>query len=165
MAPPTGAGPAPRIVQIEEARAPQRAPMAPLLIDVTPLSLSVETAGGWTDVVIERNTPVPCERTRMFTTAADNQSMVRVSVAQGESTRFQENVCLGHVEMVGLRAAARGEVKIAVTFAIDSDGLLGVRAVDQGTGRETSAQIKLGGAVPEAGDVAALAERVRRQMT
>ncbi len=165
LAPPTGAGPAPRIVQIEEARAPQRAPMAPLLIDVTPLSLSVETAGGWTDVVIERNTPVPCERTRMFTTAADNQSMVRVSVAQGESTRFQENVCLGHVEMVGLRAAARGEVKIAVTFAIDSDGLLGVRAVDQGTGRETSAQIKLGGAVPEAGDVAALAERVRRQMT
>jgi molecular chaperone DnaK len=61
---------------------------APLLIDVTPLSLAVETVGGYCDVVIERNTPIPCERTRLFATAADNQRLVRVAVAQGESKRF-----------------------------------------------------------------------------
>ncbi|MHB9004734.1 MAG: Hsp70 family protein, partial [Coriobacteriia bacterium] len=96
---------------------------APLLVDVTPLSLAVETVGGYCDVVIERNTPVPCERTRLFATAADNQSLVRVAVAQGESKRFAENALLGQLELSGLRSAVRGEVAVAVTFEIDSDGI------------------------------------------
>ena len=136
---------------------------APLLLDVTPLSLSVETVGGFCDVIIDRNTPVPCERTRLFATAADNQASVRVRVAQGESNKFGENVMLGHVELSGLRPAQRGEVQIAVTFELDADGILDVHALDQGTGKKTSAKIRLGGAVPAAGDIDAMRQRIERR--
>jgi molecular chaperone DnaK len=138
-------------------------PAAPLLIDVTPLSLSVEVVGGYADVIIERNTPVPCERTRIFATATDHQVMVRVNVAQGESQRFTENVRLGQLELGSLRSAPRGEVKISVTFELDTDGILGVRAVDQVSGKAATAKIKLGGGIPEAAEIAAMADRVRQK--
>jgi len=135
---------------------------APLLVDVTPLSLAVETVGGYCDVVIERNTPVPCERTRLFATAADNQSLVRVAVAQGESKKFSENALLGQLELSGIRAAARGEVEVAVTFEIDSDGILNVRASDRGTGKEAKARMRLGGAVPQTSELDAMRDRLNR---
>ena len=114
-------------------------------------------------MIIERNTPVPCERTRLFATATDNQALVRVNVAQGESPRFAENVRLGHLELGNLRMAPRGETKIAVTFELDTDGILAVRAADQVTGKATSAKIKLGGGMPEASEIAAMADRVRKR--
>ena len=140
--------------------APAPVPAAPLLLDVTPLSLGVETVGGYCDVIIERNTPVPCERTRMFATAADNQTAVNINVAQGESNRFAENTMLGHVELTGIRPAGRGEVQIAVTFEIDADGILGVRAVDQATGQQTAAKIRLGGAVPSQAEMDQMRQRL-----
>jgi molecular chaperone DnaK len=136
----------------------------PLLIDVTPLSLSVETIGGYCDVVIERNTPVPCERTRVFATALDNQSVVRLNISQGESEKFKGNVLLGQLELSGLRKASRGEVQISVTFEIDSDGILQVRAEDTTTGQSTQAKIRLGGAVPDASQVAEMQSRVNRKL-
>src|SRR5262249_21237518 len=94
---------------------------APLLVDVTPLTLAVETVGGFCDPIIVRNTAVPCERTREFATAIDNQSSVRIRISQGESNTFGQNTVLGEVELSGLRPAPRGAVKIAVTFALDAD--------------------------------------------
>jgi len=131
---------------------------APLLVDVTPLSLSVETVGGFCDAVIARNTPVPCERTRVFATAADQQVAVRVRVSQGESSRFADNTLLGEVELAGLRPAPRGKVRIEVTFVLDTDGILDVHAKDLQTGRATSARVRLVG-LPENEDLAGLAAR------
>ncbi len=167
-APPVPLPPAPRTVAqapaavAPAAPAPARAATAgaPLLLDVTPLSLAVETVSGYCDVIIGRNTPVPCERTRMFATAADNQTSVNINVAQGESNRFAENVMLGHVELSGIRPAGRGEVQIAVTFEIDADGILGVQAVDQATGKQTSARIRLGGAVPSTAEMDQMRQRM-----
>jgi molecular chaperone DnaK len=136
----------------------------PLLIDVTPLSLGVETAGGYSDVLIPANSPVPCEKTRTFLTARDNQTTVSIRVAQGESSRFAENTHLGDLELSGLRPARRGEVKIAVTFELDADGILNVRARDQDTGRETTATMRLLGANTDAEDVRAMAERQARHV-
>lgn len=134
------------------------APAAPVLVDVTPLTLCVETVNGYCDPIIERNTPVPCEQTRQFATAQDNQTVVRVRVGQGESSRFSENTLLGEVELSGLRPAPRGKVQIAVTFALDASGMLSVSARDVATGRMTSAQLRLVG-LPEAADVNVLAAR------
>ncbi len=131
----------------------------PLLIDVTPLSLSVETAGGFCDVLIEANMPIPCDRTRSFGTAKDGQTSVHLRVAQGEGRRFSDNTLLGELELSGLRAAPRGAVEIAVTFAIDADGLLNVRARDVRTGNETAARIQLVGAQVDAADLDAMRAR------
>ena len=127
-------------------------PSAPLLVDVTPLSLTVETVNGFCDTIIQRNTPVPCERTRDFVTAVDNQTSVRVRVSQGESGKFRENTLLGELELDGLRPAPRGSVQIKVSFALDSDGILNVSARDVASGRATSARVRLVGA-PEAAHV------------
>ena len=131
----------------------------PLLIDVTPLSLGVETVGGYADVLIPANSPVPCEKTRTFLTASDNQTVVSIRVAQGESPRFAANTRLGDLELTGLRRARRGEVKIAVTFELDADGILNVRARDQDTGRETTATMRLLGTNTDADDIGAMAAR------
>jgi molecular chaperone DnaK len=137
--------PAPEPAPAAAAPAPKGV-TAPLLIDVTPLSLSVETVGGFCDVLIARNTPVPCDKTRVFSTGRDNQDTVRVRVSQGEQAKFAGNTFLGEVELTGITAAARGEVQIAVTFELDADGILNVRARDQSTGKETKAKIHLVGA-------------------
>jgi molecular chaperone DnaK len=139
---------------------PHRA--APLLIDVTPISLGVEVAGGFCDFLIRANTPVPCDRTRVFRTASDNQVAVRVRVIQGESERFSENTYLGDLELSGLRAAPRGEVEVGVTFEIDADGILNVRAKEEGTGRETVARMNLLGAQTDSDEVAAMMARQRK---
>ncbi len=136
----------------------------PVLVDVTPLTLSVETVGGYCDALIARNTPVPCDRSRTFATATDNQTIVRVRVSQGESSRFGDNTLLGELELSGLRAAPRGEVEIAVTFALDTNGMLDVSARDIGTGRATQAQLFLVG-LPEPQHVAGLAARHAAQRT
>jgi molecular chaperone DnaK len=136
---------------------------SPLLVDVTPISLGVETAGGFCDFLIDANTPVPCDRTRVFLTASDGQTTVVVKVAQGESKRFGENTYLGDVHLSGLPAAGRGEVAVAVTFEIDVDGILNVRAKDQGSGRETAARLHMVGIQSEAGDLQAMLARFTHQ--
>lgn len=123
---------------------------APILMDVTPLSLGVETVGGFCQSVIRRNVPIPCEQTRSFTTAADRQTAVTIRVCQGESRKVAENQLLGAVELTGLRSAARGDVKIAVTFEIDASGILDVKAVDETTGEAQSTRIRLLGGADEA---------------
>lgn len=121
-----------------------------VLLDVTPRSLGVATIGGNVDFIIERNSVIPVEQTRLFTTTVDNQKYVRIQVSQGESQRFDENTKLGEVLLTNLREASRGEVTIAVTFEINTDGLLEVRALDQDTGQEQVATMRvLGGMSPE----------------
>jgi molecular chaperone DnaK len=133
-------------------------PAPPVLVDVTPLTLSVETVGGYSDPLIARNNPVPCSKTREFVTAADYQTTVRVRVGQGESNRFAENTLLGELELSGLRSGLRGEVQVSVTFALDTSGMLEVSARDVQTGRVTSAHVHLVG-LPEPHHVAGLAAR------
>jgi molecular chaperone DnaK len=121
--------------------------------------LNVETVGGFCDMLIDANTPVPCDRTRTFATASDGQTTVRVRVAQGESKRFSENTFLGELELTGITAAARGDAQIAVTFEIDVDGILNVRARDVKTGSETGARIELVGAQTEPAEIQAMQSR------
>ncbi|AKV02739.1 Chaperone protein DnaK [Labilithrix luteola] len=122
---------------------------APVLVDVTPRGLVVETAGSFTDTIIPRNSKIPCERTRRFATGRDMQTSVRVRVAQGEAQNFGENTFLGEVELSGLRPAPRGEVVVAVTFEVDADGTLRVRARDVQTGVEARATLQLIGIADE----------------
>jgi molecular chaperone DnaK len=117
----------------------------PVLVDVTPRALVVETVGGWCDVVVQRNAKIPCERTRAFVTSSDGQTVVRVRVAQGEGPLFSQNTYLGEVELSGLRAAPRGEVTIQVRFEVDESGTLQVFATDLSTGREAYAMLQLVG--------------------
>ena len=132
---------------------------SPLLIDVTPLSLGVETVGGFCDTLIDANTPVPCDRTRNFSTATAGQTTVQVRVSQGGSKRFEENTCLGELELSGITPGARGEHQIAVTFEIDADGILQVRARDVTSGRQASARMQLVGAQAAPSDIEAMQAR------
>jgi molecular chaperone DnaK len=129
-----------------------------VLVDVTPLTLSVETVDGYCDAVIDRNMTVPCERRRTFVTAVDQQESVRVSVGQGESRLFAENTLLGEVELAGIRPAPRGQIPIEVVFALDRDGILNVSAVDTTTRKATSATLRLIG-TPENEYVSAMRQR------
>ncbi len=115
----------------------------PLLLDVTPLSLGVETAGGLCESVIRRNATIPVEQTRVFATTNDEQTTVVIRISQGESRKFSENQTLGELELSGLRAAPRGEVAVAVTFELGADGTLNVRARDVETGREQATRVSL----------------------
>jgi molecular chaperone DnaK len=139
-------------------------PAAPILVDVTPLTLSVETVGGYCDPIITRNTPVPCERAREFVTAADNQTQVRVRIGQGESSRFLANTLLGELELSGLRPGIRGSVQITVTFALDTNGMLNVSARDTHTGRATSVDVRLVG-LPDQRELAGIMARQAAQRT
>jgi molecular chaperone DnaK len=149
---------APVAPRVQEPPAPRRPPpapappaaVAPVLIDVTPLSLNVETAGGFCSLLIEANTPIPCECTRTFTTGNDGQSTVCVRVAQGPSDRFADNTCLGEVELSGIEPAPRGTAQIAVTFEIDADGIMNVCARDIKSGRQKAARVQIVGTPADA---------------
>jgi len=119
------------------------------LLDVTPLSLRIGVAGGLAETIIERNTPVPIEQTSVFTTFKDFQQSVRIRVYQGESRRAEENELLGEFEFSGFKNARRGEVRIEVTFEIDTDGIVKVTARDPDTAQVASTQIHLSAGLSE----------------
>lgn len=112
-----------------------------VLLDVTPLSLGIETLGGVFTKLIERNTTIPVRRTQIFTTAEDNQTAVTIRVLQGERPMADDNVELGRFDLVGIPPAPRGVPQIEVCFDIDADGIVHVSAKDLGTGKEQSIRI------------------------
>ena len=112
-----------------------------LLLDVTPLSLGIETLGGVFTKLIERNTTVPTKKAQIFSTAADNQTAVTIRVGQGERPMFGDNKLLGQFDLVGIPPAPRGIPQIEVTFDIDANGIIHVNAKDLGTGKEQSIRI------------------------
>ncbi len=113
-----------------------------VLVDVTPLSLGVETVGGIFTKIIERNTPIPTSASRIFTTIADNQTTVEIHVLQGERPLAKDNISLGRFQLTGIRPAPRGVPRIEVTFSIDVNGIVHVRARDLDTGKEQKVEIK-----------------------
>ncbi|MHC1635226.1 MAG: molecular chaperone DnaK [Candidatus Methanospirareceae archaeon] len=112
-----------------------------VLLDVTPLTLSVETLGGVATPIIERNTTIPVRKSQIFTTAADNQTSVEIHIVQGERPMAADNISLGRFHLTGIPPAPRGVPQIEVTFDIDANGILNVTAKDLGTGKEASIKI------------------------
>ena len=120
-----------------------------VLLDVTPLSLGIETLGGVCTVLIPRNTTIPTSKSQVFSTAADNQPAVDIHVLQGERSMAQDNKTLGNFQLTGIPAAPRGIPQIEVTFDIDANGIVNVTAKDKGTGKEQSITITSGGSLSD----------------
>ena len=120
-----------------------------LLLDVTPLSLGIETLGGVSTKLIEKNTTIPTKKSQVFSTAEDNQPAVSIRVLQGEREMASDNKILGNFELVGIAPAARGVPQIEVTFDIDANGIVNVSAKDKGTGKEQKIQIQASGGLTD----------------
>jgi molecular chaperone DnaK len=120
-----------------------------LLLDVTPLSLGIETLGGVSTKLIEKNTTIPTKKSQVFSTAEDNQPAVSIRVLQGEREMASDNKVLGNFELIGLPPAPRGTPQIEVTFDIDANGIVNVSAKDKGTGKEQKIQIQASGGLSE----------------
>ena len=120
-----------------------------LLLDVTPLSLGIETLGGVSTKLIEKNTTIPTKKSQVFSTAEDNQPAVSIRVLQGEREMASDNKILGNFELVGIAPAARGVPQIEVTFDIDANGIVNVSAKDKGTGKEQKIQIQASGGLSD----------------
>jgi len=121
-----------------------------VLLDVTPLSLGIETLGGVFTRLIDRNTTIPTRKSQVFSTAEDNQSAVTIRVAQGEREMASDNKVLGQFDLVGLPSAPRGVPQIEVTFDIDANGIVNVSAKDKGTGKEQQIRIQASGGLSDA---------------
>jgi len=120
-----------------------------LLLDVTPMSLGIATAGGYFSKLIPRNTTIPTQKSHLFTTANDNQTTVKIVVLQGESGLARENQLLGEFLLTGIRKMAKGMAEIEVNFSIDADGIVSVSARDRDTGKEQSITVTYAGALDE----------------
>jgi molecular chaperone DnaK len=118
----------------------------PVLLDVNPATLAIHTAGGFIERLLDKNAPIPIERTRIFTTSRDNQTRVEIDCCRGEARRYTENEALGTLLLDGLVAKPRGDVKIEVEFRVDADGILHVRASDQASGQQQEAHLQVIGA-------------------
>ncbi|MDA9721314.1 molecular chaperone DnaK [Candidatus Pelagibacter sp.] len=120
-----------------------------LLLDVTPLSLGIETLGGVSTKLIDKNTTIPTKKSQVFSTAEDNQPAVSIRVLQGEREMASDNKVLGNFELVGIAPAPRGVPQIEVTFDIDANGIVNVSAKDKGTGKEQKIQIQASGGLSD----------------
>ena len=121
-----------------------------LLLDVTPLSLGIETLGGIMTKMIDRNTTIPTKKSQVYSTAEDNQQAVTIRVFQGEREMAQDNKLLGQFDLVGIPSARRGVPQIEVTFDIDANGIVNVSAKDKGTGKEQQIRIQASGGLSDA---------------
>ena len=120
-----------------------------LLLDVTPLSLGIETLGGVSTKLIEKNTTIPTKKSQVFSTAEDNQPAVSIRVLQGEREMATDNKLLGNFELIGIAPAPRGVPQVEVTFDIDANGIVNVSAKDKGTGKEQKIQIQASGGLSD----------------
>jgi molecular chaperone DnaK (HSP70) len=144
-------------------QAPSQAPpvRAPTVMDVTPRSLGIATVAGYCEELIRRNSRVPTQMVKVFSTSRDLQKAVTITVCQGESRRLENNTVIGDLRLEGLPPRPRGETSIEVTFSLDASGILRVKARDAHTGREQQAQLDLVGGL-DADDVAASRERLQQ---